>query len=149
MKHIVIPVVACVMIAVSVAVIALCPDPHKKHYEKHFVNDIPPGTRLIHYRRMPSGVPGLEDVSYAFVFEVPDNQLLTQLIKEWSLSPAKDDYHDTTSFVAIRPPSWWLNQQALRKLSVQYEWIDRANEQYRSVWVDTANHRLYAELGRW
>jgi hypothetical protein len=53
------------------------------------------------------------------------------------------------SFVALHPPSWWPGQKDLESISVQYEWIDNANERYRSVWLDRDKRLLYAEYGQW
>jgi hypothetical protein len=114
-------------------------------YSQHFRGPLPSGTKLLHYEKSRAGF----DVSYVFVFEAPDDQLLNQLINEWSLKPSVPNDHETMSFVDLHPPSWWPGQKDLESISVQYEWIDKANERYRSVWLDRDKRLLYAEYGRW
>lgn len=133
--------VALLAVTAVVAVVALWPDP----YERHFSSPLPATAKLLHYERSTAGF----EVKYAFVFRTSDDQLLSQLVKEWSLTPAATPQGDPISFVALRPPPWWLNQQGLRSLTERYGWTDPAKQRYRSVWVDRASGKVFAEYGRW
>ncbi|HEX8341521.1 MAG TPA: hypothetical protein VF624_11485 [Tepidisphaeraceae bacterium] len=113
--------------------------------ERHFASPIPNSAKLLHYTRSPAGF----DVSYVFVFQAADDKLLGQLIKEWSLKPAVAGQDEPISFVTLRPPAWWLNQNSLQAIPERYLWIDQGNERYRSVWVDRSTAKVYAEYGRW
>jgi hypothetical protein len=139
-RRIIILIAICTITLIVLGV-ALFPDT----YERHFERPLPPGARLLHHERRRAGF----ELKYAFVFEAPDDRLLNQLVQEWSLSPAAQDKYDTISFVSLRPPPWWLNQQQLNAIHVQYEWVDRQKQRYRSVWFDRDKGRLYAEYGRW
>jgi hypothetical protein len=132
---------ALLVVTALSSVVALWPDP----YARHFSSPLPATAKLLHYERSTSGF----EVKYAFVFQTSDDQLLSQVVQEWSLTPATTPAGDPVSFVALRPPSWWLNQQSLRSLPEQYGWTDQVKQRYRSVWVDRASGKVFAEYGRW
>src|SRR5687768_4376202 len=106
------------------AVLAFWPDP----YERHFSSPLPPTAKLLHYERSTAGF----EVKYAFLFKVTDDKLLAQIEKEWSLTPVAASGAEPVSFVALRPPRWWLNAQGLRSLPERFGWIDQAKQRYRS-----------------
>lgn len=132
--------IAVLLVAVA-AWIAFRPNP----YPRHFASPLPDTARLLHYERFHFGF----DVSHAFVFEVSDDQLLTQLIREWSLAPASAAAGEPTSFVALRGPAWWPAEPSLEALPERYGWLDSAQERYRSVWVDRTHRQVFAEYGCW
>jgi hypothetical protein len=127
----------------AVVCLALGPDPYARHFEAA----MPSATQLMHDAKNRAG---FGDVSHAFVLEVPDDQLLDQIVREWSLKPSvEDDDHTTPSLVALHPPSWRPDENRPETMPIQYEWIDWRAERYRSVWVDRDNRLLYAKFGRW
>lgn len=114
-------------------------------YSQHFKSPLPIGSKLLQHQGSYAGF----DASFIFLFQVPDDQLLNQLVRDWNLRPSVEDDHDTLSFVALQPPAWWLGQKELKSMPAQYEWIDYGKEHYRSVWVDREKGLLYAEYGGW
>jgi hypothetical protein len=133
--------VLTVPLLVGAALVAFWPDPS----ERHFSFPLPATAKLLHYERSTAGF----EVKYAFVFEVSDDKLLTQFVKEWSLAPAGTSAVEPISFVALRPPLWWLSQQQLQSLPERYGWVDQPNQRYRSVWIDRVAGKLFAEYGQW
>ena len=137
-------VLLVVLVSCCLAAAALLLKPSDP-YANHFESPIPTGSRMLHYQRCPAGL----DISYAFVFEVADDTLAKQIIREWQLTASTDGGDEPTSFVVRRPPAWWPAEKELMAMPEKYAWTDKNSEQYRSLWVDRDHHRIYAECGQW
>ena len=112
-------------------------------FERHFDFPLPSSAHLLHYHKRTSG---FSDTSYAFVFDVNDRALCDLIVKEWKLIEAAIP----VSFVSLDPPPWWpIEADGITPMKERYGWEDEQAEEYKSVWYDVGENRLYVEFGNW
>lgn len=114
----------------------------KLSFSTHSNSKIPTSSKLIHQGAQYAGF----DASYGFVFEVSDDRLQHQLIKEWGLESASGG---GSRFFKFAKQEWWPTDEALSKMEINFSRTDEANEEYWQVWYDQKSHQLYIEHGWW
>jgi len=114
----------------------------KLTFSAHSKPPIPKSAKLVQSGGQYAGF----DASYGFVFEVSDDVLQKQLVKEWSLEPAEKAGGGFFKFAMY---GWWPTDDEFAKMEPSFAFEDMQNEEYWLVWYDQSNGKLYAEHGRW
>ena len=86
------------------------------------------------------------DASYGFVFEVDDDALQTQLVKEWNLESMPES---ESGFFRFAKHNWWPTDEKLAKMAPSFGRENKEDEEYWHVWCDRSNRKLYVEQHRW
>ncbi|MCO6042982.1 hypothetical protein NG895_03600 [Aeoliella sp. ICT_H6.2] len=86
------------------------------------------------------------------MFEVTDDELLNQLIDEWSLEDHSSD-HFSGSFAATTAKAWkvkwWPSREELEAMPRRFELYDHSRQFYHAVYCGREPDRLYLEYGNW
>ena len=113
----------------------------KLTFSAHSQTSVPKSAKLVHSGGQYAGF----DASYGFVFEVSDDALQRQLIKEWNLAPGKT----SGGVFKFAKHKWWPPEEELAKMEPSFWRDDKQNEEYWNVWGDQTTGKMYVEHGRW
>jgi len=112
-------------------------------YSHHFDRPLPNGSKLLNYEERRAG---WNDMTYGFEFSVPDEVLKNQLIIDWGL---REDGHPGGEVDLDKwSLSWWPVPGERSKMEA-YSWEDRQLGEYKCLWSDKENERLYIQYGNW
>jgi len=111
-------------------------------FSAHSKTPIPDSAKLVHCGAQYAGF----DASYGFVFDVSDDTLENELVKEWNLEAAKDS---GGGFFKFAKHEWWPTDGELAKMEPCFSREDKQKEEYWSIWRNPITGKLYVEHGRW
>lgn len=120
----------------------------KSNHELHFSFELNSEEKLIHYSELKSG---FSDWTYVMVYSTNDEILINKIVENWQLKPSSTYEDNPISFMASfsERPVWWPTSNKLNNISTKYFRVNKASEQYWSLWVPENKGVIFVERGNW
>ena len=103
---------------------------------------LPSDAKVVQHEVLPAG---LLDKSAVFCIRFDSERAIDAVVSAYSLVRCTPGSQEPTSFVSLRPPSWWKAADTDEKFAR----TDQEREQYWSLWVNRKSRLLFVEVGCW